>query len=119
FKSDPDEFTFVAHAYDAAWLVFYGAAWAVGHDHALSGTPIARGLRHLSAGADVEVAPANWKQIRDALAGGQSVNLTGASGSLDYDPATEETTGLVDIWKISSDGTQIQTVTTIDPRAAP
>ncbi len=119
FKQDPDEFTFVAHAYDAAWLVFYGAAWAVLHEHALSGTPIARGLRHVSAGEALDVSPANWEHIRDTLAAGQSVNVTGASGALDYDPATEETTGLVDIWKISPDGTQIQTVTTIDPRQTP
>jgi branched-chain amino acid transport system substrate-binding protein len=117
YKEDPDGFTFVPHAYDATWLVFYGTAFALRHDHALTGTGIARGLRKIaSTGEEVPVAPANWKRISDAIGAGNPVNLAGASGSLDYDPKTEETTGLIDIWKISADGKSIETVTTIDPR---
>ena len=64
----------------------------------------------------IAVSPANWNTIIDALGGGGTVNLVGASGTLDYDATTEETTGLVDIWKISADAKTIETVTTIDPR---
>lgn len=116
FKADPDAFTFVAHAYDAAWLTFYGTAWSLRHEHALTGTGIAKGLRHISAGEDVQVSPASWKHVADVLGAGGTVNVTGASGSLDYDPKTEETFGLVDIWTVSADGKSIDIATTIDPR---
>jgi branched-chain amino acid transport system substrate-binding protein len=116
FRQDPDGFTFVPHAYDAAWLVFYGTSFALRHEHALTGTGIARGLRKIvSSGEEVPIAPASWPRIRDAMGAGTAVNVTGASGSLDYDPKTEETTGLIDIWKISADGKSIETVTTINP----
>lgn len=117
FRQDPNTFSFVPHSYDAAWLVFYGTAHALRRDKRLSGVGIARGLRSVSDESDeVSVSPANWTRISDALGGGGSVNLVGASGSLDFDALTEETTGLVDIWKISGDGKSIESVTSIDPR---
>jgi ABC-type branched-subunit amino acid transport system substrate-binding protein len=117
FKKDPSTLSFVPHAYDAAWLVFYGSAYALRQENAITGVGIARGLRKISApGPEIPVTPANWIKIADALGGGAGVNVSGASGNLDYDPATEETTGLVDIWKISADGKQIEPSVTIDPR---
>jgi branched-chain amino acid transport system substrate-binding protein len=117
FRQDPNAFSFVAHAYDAAWLAFYGTARALRRDKRLTAIGITRGLRSLSdKSPEIAVSPANWGAIIDRLGSGGSVNLVGASGSLDYDPSTEETTGLVDIWKISADGAQIETLTTIDPR---
>ena len=117
FRQDPNTFSFVPHSYDATWLAFYGTARALRRDQRVTGSGIARGLRLLSSqSAEVAVSPANWNTIIDALGGGGAVNLVGASGTLDFDPITEETTGLVDIWKISTDGKTIDTVTTIDPR---
>lgn len=117
FKKDPGGLAFVPHAYDAAWLVFYGAAWALRHEKVITGTGIARGLRKISAPVpEIAVTPANWTKISDALGAGTPVNVVGASGNLDFDPVTEETTGLVNIWKISKDGKSIESSTTIDPR---
>lgn len=118
FHEDPALLSFVPHAYDAAWLVFYGTAWSARHEGRVFGAGIARGLRHVSdlGKAEVQVAPATWNDIASQLGAGQSVNLVGASGSLDYDPKTEETTGRIDIWAIAPDGKSITTVTTIDPR---
>lgn len=117
FRQDPSVFSFVPHAYDATWLAFYGMARAVRRDPTLTGSGVARGLRKLSDGsAETPVAPSSWAKVADALGGGGSVNLVGASGKLDFNPTDEETTGLVDIWKVSSDGKAIETVTTIDPR---
>ncbi|MDB4942754.1 MAG: hypothetical protein JWP97_2288 [Labilithrix sp.] len=116
FKQDPNLFSFVPHAYDAAWLAFYGSARALRRDKRESGVSIARGLRALSdKSTEIAVAPASWTRIIDALGAGGTVNLVGASGPLDYDLATEETTGLVDIWKISADGKAIVTDVTLDP----
>lgn len=117
FRQDPNTFSFVSHSYDATWLAFYGTARALRRDKRVTGVGIARGLRSVSdKSPEVPVSPANWTRIADALGGGGTVNLVGASGSLDYDPVTEETTGLVDIWKISADAKSIETLTTIDPR---
>ena len=117
FKKDPGALAFVPHAYDATWLVFYGAAWSLRQEKAITGIGIARGLRKLSApGAETAVTPANWTKIADALGAGTPVNVVGASGDLDYDPVTEETTGLINIWKISADGKAIESSATIDPR---
>ena len=117
FKKDPGALAFVPHAYDATWLVFYGAAWSLRQEKAVTGIGIARGLRKLSApGAEIPITPANWTKVADALGAGIPVNVTGASGNLDYDPVSEETTGRIDIWKISADGKTIESSTTIDPR---
>jgi len=62
------------------------AARALRRDKRVTGGGIARGLRSVSdASPEVAVSPANWNTIIDALGGGGSVNLGGASGSLDYD----------------------------------
>jgi branched-chain amino acid transport system substrate-binding protein len=117
FRQDPNTFSFVSHSYDAAWLAFYGTARAVRHDKRITGVGIARGLRSVSdKSPEIPVSPASWPRISDTLGSGGTVNLVGASGSLDYDASTEETSGLVDIWKISADAASIETLTTIDPR---
>ena len=117
YAVDPNTFSFVPHSYDAAWLAFYGTARALRVEKKITGTGIARGLRSISNGTPnpIPVAPANWESIIDTLGTGGTVNVVGASGNLDYDPTTEETAGLVDIWKISADGKSIITDTTIDP----
>lgn len=116
FKQDPNAFSFVPHTYDAAWLVFFGAAYGQRKEGRVAGATIARGIRRLSAGDAVDVSPVNWRRVADDLGAGKTLDITGASGRLDFDPVTEETSGLIDIWKINADGTAIETQTTIDPR---
>lgn len=116
FKDDPNRFTFVPHAYDATWLVFYGSAFSLRREGRVTGAGIARGLRRIaSGGGAVDVAPGSWKRVSDDLGADKPVNLVGTSGNLDYDPATEETKGEIDIWKISADGKAIEKVETIAP----
>lgn len=113
---DPATLSFVPHAYDASWMAFYGTAFAIGRDGRVSGRAVARGLRKISDGSpETPITPANWKKIADALAGGGSVNVVGASGVLDYDAATEETSSLINIWKIVGEET-IESIKDIDPR---
>src|SRR5690606_26603211 len=102
---------------DAAWMAFYGAAWSLRREGAITGLGMAKGLRKLSVpGPEIPVTPGKWGQIVDALSSGAGVNLVAASGTLDFDPATEETTGLIDIWKVSADGKAIESTMVIDPR---
>jgi branched-chain amino acid transport system substrate-binding protein len=115
FQADANDFSFVAHAYDATWLVFYGSAWSLGQDSLVHGRGIARGLRHVSLGPAANIEPDTWNDIVAELGSQRGVDVTGASGDLNYDPVTEETSGPTDIWKISTDGQSIEIESTIKP----
>lgn len=91
---------YTAHSWDAAWLAIYGVAWSADNEGGISGTGIARGLRHLSAGTEVWISPTSWTQVRAQFEAGAPVDVWGASGPLDYDPDTEETTAAIDVWVI-------------------
>ncbi len=104
FGTDPRSFSFTAHAYDAAWLVLLGATWASLQEPDLRGPSIARGLRRLSGGAvPVVLAPGAIAAARDRFRLDESINVEGASGSLDFDPTTEETRSAVEVWTIAAD----------------
>jgi branched-chain amino acid transport system substrate-binding protein len=93
---------FTPNSYDAGWMLAAGAAWAVFRENnEITGTNIARGLRKLSAGPEVTVSSVGWSSLRSNFEQGRSVNLQGASGTLDYAPATEETESPIQIWGIS------------------
>ncbi|MEO1482770.1 MAG: ABC transporter substrate-binding protein [Myxococcota bacterium] len=100
YGEDPRQFSFVSNAYDAAWLVAYGAAWAEFREGAVSGENIARGLRQISSGESIELRASDWPILRDRFAAGISVDVVGASGALDFDPSTEETTADIEVWVI-------------------
>jgi len=105
--------SYSAHTYDATWLAVYGSAWSYfQHDGALEGRFIAEGLQKLSAGNAYSVGQSDWPAIRMAFSAGQGINITGASGALDYDPVTEETTAPVIRWTIVSgmNGFEFKTV---------
>ncbi len=115
YSTDAADFSFVSHAYDAAWLVFLGASRSLKQEGSLTGRGIARGLRRIvPTGTAVPLLPPRFTDLAAALGDGQTVNVIGASGSLDFDPDTEETSGPIDIWRISSDGSSIEIVET-DP----
>lgn len=105
---------YTAHTWDAAWLTIYGVAWSAANEGALSGTGIARGLRKLSAGTAVPIDPTSWSAVRASFAEASSIDVSGASGSLDFDPDTEETTASIDVWIIENGDTFV-TVDTIEP----
>jgi branched-chain amino acid transport system substrate-binding protein len=99
---DPTAATFSAHAYDAAWLVLYGTAWSVLREQTITGTSISRGIRRLTAGATTPIIASSWPGVLVAFRGRRSIDVSGASGDLDYDLVTKETTGPIEIWTVSS-----------------
>lgn len=110
--------SYSAYAYDAAWLTLYGAAWALANEPAVTGQAAAEGLRHISdpQGDTVELGPVAWNQAQAAFAAGASVDVLGASGELDYDPETEETTGPIEVWGIRDvDEPEFYVVDTVEP----
>lgn len=100
--ADVTKISFAAHTYDATWLVFYGSAWAYLHEGNNTGIGIARGLRKLSAGDEVLIQPISWGGIVKAFRSGTGVNVRGASGTLDYNPDTEELSAPIQVWVIGA-----------------
>jgi branched-chain amino acid transport system substrate-binding protein len=99
---DVSKFSFTAHAFDAAWLVMYGVAWSQLQLGEISGLGIARGLRRVSGpGETVEVGGSKYKTVIQAFRNGNAVDVVGASGELNYDPAIEETTAPIEVWHIN------------------
>jgi len=96
----PDQFSFTAHAYDAAWLLVYGTTWALLQEGSITGTNIAKGLRKVSSGESIDVQPTNYNSIKTRFGDGLPIDIEGASGTLDFDPSTEETSGPIQTWEI-------------------
>ncbi|MCO4771968.1 MAG: ABC transporter substrate-binding protein [Deltaproteobacteria bacterium] len=113
---DPAEFGFSAHAWDAGWLVLFGAAWADAQQGVINGTNIATGLRKVSAGDALDLGPTDWTTARATFAEGTSVDISGASGALDYDDASGETTAPIVVWGIT--GSEFVDVDCVDYSAA-
>lgn len=105
FQQDATSSAYTPHSYDAAWLVIYGTAWSTFNEGGVTGTGIARGLRMMSNGTPVEIEPPGWTTAVDAFRNGRGINVQGASGPLDYDPSTEETSAPISLWHvIASEG---------------
>ncbi len=115
FNQDPAQYSYVAHAYDAAWLVFYGSAWSYFQQGDISGIGIARGLRHVSSGEPVPIVPSDWTKVEASFQAGQSIDVAGASSTLDFDPITEEIKVPIEIWAIKSTNDGFNVVATIQP----
>jgi branched-chain amino acid transport system substrate-binding protein len=105
FDEDPRGYSFVAHAYDAAWLVLYGAVWSLSQEGSVTGPGIAVGITKQSdkqGGPAFNLQASAWQDVVASLSAGQGVDVHGASGSLDFDSATGETAGNVDLWAVDS-----------------
>lgn len=100
YSDDVTEHSFTAHMYDATWLVFYGSAASLFDQNEVTGLGIAQGLRRLSFGKAFDVQPPSWRGILEVLRSGKGVNVRGASGELDYDPVSEETSAPIQVWTI-------------------
>ncbi len=114
FGEDANQDGYNAFAYDAAWLTLYGAAWALHQEDSITGIGIARGFRQVSAGPTLPLRASSWLTLQEAFAEGQSVDVRGASGELQFDPTTGETTNPIAIWTVSPELT-FQNVAICDP----
>jgi len=110
---DPSNYAFIAHTYDATYVVALGCSFAVGSagTSSLTGSRIAEGLGHLETGAATTLGPTEFTSARNTIQGGGSVNARGASGELDFDTATGEAPGLIELWQVNAG--QINPVTVI------
>jgi branched-chain amino acid transport system substrate-binding protein len=102
FLHDAREQIYAASRYDAMYLLALGAAWAAGKDGrgAITGARIAEGLAHLSSGAKLRLTPEHFTAAKALLQSGQSIDVEGASGELDFDAATGEAPAALQLWRI-------------------
>ena len=110
FGESPASNGYTAESYDAAWMAIFGAAWSLANEDGIRPLGMAAGLHFISdANAPAfDIAPGQWASIRGALSSGSSVNVRGASGDLDFDSSTEETTGAVELYGITQNGGSLE-----------
>ncbi|HJN77675.1 MAG TPA: ABC transporter substrate-binding protein [Myxococcota bacterium] len=102
-----DDSVYTAYAFDATWLVIYGTAWSYyrdGEAGVIDGRGIGQGLRRISNGTEILIRPTYWNDVKARFSLSQGIDVQGASGVLDYDPDTEETTAPIEVWQINSWG---------------
>ncbi len=102
YGANPESSGFTVHTYDATWLVLYAFAWARFNEDDEGGRSLARGLRRVSEGDSVQIRFSGWSDVLSAFEAGNGIDVEGGSGSLDYDPSTEETTAAVEVWGIDA-----------------
>ncbi len=105
YGEDARQYSFVANAFDAAWLVAYGMAWAElrggpSGPFGPGGSAIARGLRRTYSGQPVEIRASSWPDVLASFRAGVGVDVTGASSDLDFDPDTEEFRAPIEVWVV-------------------
>lgn len=113
----PDSVAFVAHAYDAAWMLIYGSAWGWYQEGELTGPSISAGLRNLNVegASHVDVYASAWPVIRSNFSQGISVDIEGVSGDLTYDASEEIANPVIDVWRVAPNcgGSSLYTVETL------
>ena len=115
--ADAGDSAYTAHAYDAAWLAIYGTAWSLYQNTKIFGLGIARGMRHVSGGTAVDIRPTSWSTVRAIFETGADVDVTGASGLLDYSDEDGETTAPIEVWELTDTGStwELTSVTVVQP----
>jgi ABC-type branched-subunit amino acid transport system substrate-binding protein len=108
---EADEDSFVPYTYDAAWLGFVTYASATvslsKKSYEITGSDLEEKMYDMS---DTAIEPEKamdieWFLIQGPLSQGNTVNVKGVTGSLDFDPTTGEVITDVEIWRIKSDDT--------------
>jgi branched-chain amino acid transport system substrate-binding protein len=107
FGDDAGDSPYTPYAYDAAWLVLYGTAWSYLNEGRVWGEGMGRGLRRLSRGDPVHVDPTTWTSVIAHFEEGKSINVEGASGHLDYDDETGETSAPIEVWTVEKDDSSV------------
>ncbi len=110
FGVNPGQFSFTSHSYDAFYLLALGAAHAAGADGTgeITGRRLAEGLTKLSSGTPYRLRPSDLTAAKAALGRGETIDVEGASGKLDFNAATGEAPSPVEIWRI--EGTEFRVV---------
>jgi branched-chain amino acid transport system substrate-binding protein len=101
---DPTGYSFTSHSYDAMYLFGLAMAYSQGTSSEVTGQKMAEGLTKVSSGPQpVELTSVNFTEAANELANNRSINVEGASGSLQFDE-TGEAPSPIELWQVG-DGT--------------
>ncbi len=113
FDYQANDFSFVAQSYDAGYMAAYGLAWADASGKPASGTVVAEGFAHLEAGAKIAIGRSTWSTALATLTTGaattRTIDIDGTSGPLDFDTATGNAPGPIEIWRANKTFTAFET----------
>lgn len=105
FGLDPTGFSFVANAYDAAYVGAAGLVYAAETDARFDGRDVAAGLSRLVTGQVLSLGPSGWGAIKSALTTEpRTVDVVGVSGDLDFDPVVGEAAAPIEVWQPTTIG---------------
>ncbi len=101
FDTDSNDHSFVPHAYDAAMLAIYAHAWVSQTGNPYTGTELAKAFREFSDGPDANLTL--YTPGITALSSGNSIDVEGASGALDY-KSNGELPSTIEVWTLTGSG---------------
>ena len=90
---DPNNYQFVANAFDAVYALAFAAA-----AEGFSGPELARGLRRLSEGPEITPRAAEAQQAVTSLLAGESISYLGASGPMFFDENGDPQPTPISLW---------------------
>src|SRR5262249_23508334 len=92
---------YAENGYDAAYTLGYAVAAAKGP---ITGASLSAAFAKLvPPGKPIDVGPDGAAQALSLLAAGTAIDITGASGPMDYDLATGDVTADIDVWCVGLD----------------
>ena len=101
YNTDPSNYSFTAHSYDAMYLFGLGVAYSQGTSGSVTGPKMAEGLTKVSSGKVYQFTPVNFTDAATDVAAGRSIDAEGASGSLQFDD-TGEAPSPIELWQVST-----------------
>lgn len=114
YGASPSDYSYTAHAYDAAYCLSLALAAAIGDGTgAVNGGTVAAGLTRLTGGAPFPLQAIKFAEAAQVVASGSKLDVDGASGALDFNSATGEAPGKIEIWKVAGKG--FSSVKVVDP----
>lgn len=104
YGKDPSEYSFTSHSYDSMYLLGLAVAYAQGQDSQVTGAKMAEALTKVSSPVPaVQMTSSTFGDLSGKLANGISVNVEGASGSLEFDAAGEAPSP-IELWQVRNGG---------------
>lgn len=100
FNVSPGSISFVANAYDAAYVVAIAAAATV--DHVPTGKELAANMGRFKNTGEVLTCPSDYLKAVKSMASGQVVRVAGVSGPMEFDAHGDLTTASYDCWSIDT-----------------
>ena len=91
---------FVAHGYDAAFLM----ALAIEKAGAADRSKVSAALREVANAPGMVIRPGEWQKAKEAIAAGEDINYEGASGAIEFDE-NGDVAGTYTLYGVGDDGT--------------